>query len=202
MEPLPTIEQQEELAELSSGGIESSADALLALLVAFIDTELTEEEFKDAVREEIRGEHIRQYALGRGGVGEMTAEDWAAVESLSEAQYDYFLGSLATFVAGTITALTFGARMRMYASSANLAYNQGMGQRFGLISFTRLPAYPCDGTTPCLTNCGCFWIFESGRSADGSIAIVRAYWRRGKTDSCTTCIDREAAWNPYFLTEL
>lgn len=202
MEPLPTIEQQEELAELSSEGIGTSADALLALLVSFIGEELTEEEFKDAVKEEIRGEHIRQYALGRGGVGEMTAEDWTAVESLSEAQYDYFLGSFETFVAGAITALTFGARMQMYASSANLAYNQAMGARFGLIGFTKLPAYPCDGSTPCLTNCGCFWIFESGRSADGSIAIVRAYWRRGKTDSCMACIDRASAWNPYFLTEL
>jgi hypothetical protein len=73
------------------------------------------------------------------------------------------------------------SRATMYAGSAQAAYWQQ------LTAAANLPAHPKDGSTPCLSNCGCHWV-----QRDGSW-----YWERDKNDSCDVCVWREAHWNPY-----
>lgn len=38
--------------------------------------DISPKDWRNRMREEIKGEHIRQYLLGRGGLGSMTQEDW------------------------------------------------------------------------------------------------------------------------------
>lgn len=83
-------------------------------------------------------------------------------------------------VAGT------AARAAMYAQGIGASYWHGATE--GL----PLPAVPKDGTTQCKTRCGCAWEI---RQLDGD-KNYDCYWRRGKTDSCQTCVQREADWAP------
>lgn len=73
------------------------------------------------------------------------------------------------------------ARATMYAESMKESFWRG--RTFGV----DLPAYPGDGSSDCLTRCGCQWIERS----DGW------HWERGKDDSCDTCRSREGDWSPY-----
>lgn len=73
-------------------------------------------------------------------------------------------------------------------------YAQGIGASWwkGETKFLPLPAMPKDGTTRCLSNCGCSWEIVE---LDGE-GNADAYWRRAKTDSCQTCVQRERDWAP------
>lgn len=76
------------------------------------------------------------------------------------------------------------ARAAMYAQSIKAPYWTGK------VQLLPLPAMPGDGTTACLTNCGCQWDVEA---VEGG---YDAWWRRGKNDSCQTCVQREQEWAP------
>lgn len=80
----------------------------------------------------------------------------------------------------------FTARAEMYAGAIREPYWTGDTQ------FLPLPAMPTQGTQ-CLSNCGCEWQVVTIDAAAGDFD---AYWRRGKQDSCPTCLERERLWNP------
>ena len=86
------------------------------------------------------------------------------------------------FVAGMddMSDAAIAARANMYAGASRATYYKSATE-------ADLPAYPGDGSSECLGNCGCSW--EQG--GDGYS------WIRGKTDSCATCLRRESEWAPY-----
>lgn len=73
------------------------------------------------------------------------------------------------------------ARAALYAGATRATYEEGRWAGKGL------PAYPADGSSECLTQCGCSWI-----ERDGAM-----HWNRGKNDSCPTCVRRAAQWSPW-----
>ena len=73
------------------------------------------------------------------------------------------------------------ARLNLYAEALKASYSMGATKGVSL------PAYPGDGSTPCIGHCGCSWQEQS----DGW------YWVRGKTDSCSVCVQRAGDWAPY-----
>jgi hypothetical protein len=82
--------------------------------------------------------------------------------------------------------LGWNARAAMYAQGIGASYWKGKTKMLPL------PAMPKDGTTRCLTNCGCAWSITE-LDGDGNYDCT---WQRGKTDSCQTCIQRERDWSP------
>ena len=82
--------------------------------------------------------------------------------------------------------LGWNARSALYAQGIKASYWKGK------IPLLPLPAMPADGTTQCLSNCGCAWEIVE---LDGE-GNADAYWRRSKTDSCQTCVQRERDWSP------
>lgn len=76
----------------------------------------------------------------------------------------------------------FNARAAMYGESAKTSYWRGRTLGWSL------PGLPTIGVQ-CLTRCGCSWEFDGDK----------AWWRRGKTDSCPDCIRRERDWSPYVM---
>lgn len=78
-------------------------------------------------------------------------------------------------------------------------YAKGIGQSYwrGATRLLPLPAMPRDGTSQCLGNCGCSWEVQP---LDGE-GNYDAYWRRGRTDSCQTCVQRERDWAPLRIRE-
>lgn len=79
----------------------------------------------------------------------------------------------------------WNSRAQMYARSIKTPFERGRTKMLPL------PAMPAEGTQ-CLTNCGCLWEINE-LEGDGN---ADAYWRRGKDDSCQTCLQREADWSP------
>lgn len=81
----------------------------------------------------------------------------------------------------------WNARAAMYAQSIKQPYWQGSTKMLPL------PSQPGDGSTNCLTNCGCAWRIVT---VDEKAGDYDAFWERGKSDSCATCIEREKNWSP------
>lgn len=79
------------------------------------------------------------------------------------------------------------ARARSYAGAVRASYWKGRTLGYSL------PAYPGDGSSECLGNCGCAWSLSVLDEEEGNI---NAWWVRGKDDSCPTCIDRASRWAP------
>jgi len=73
------------------------------------------------------------------------------------------------------------ARGDMYANSIRAAYAAGATRGVDL------PAMPCDGSTPCLSNCTCSWVEQRGGW----------YWVLGSSDHCASCRQRAREWAPY-----
>lgn len=80
----------------------------------------------------------------------------------------------------------FNARAVLYAGSIKAPYWQGRTQ------LLPLPFMPGQGTQ-CMGNCGCSWEVVT---LDADAGDYDCFWRRGKNDSCATCVEREGM-NPY-----
>jgi len=76
-------------------------------------------------------------------------------------------------------------RAASYANSLKIPFWRGQTKMLPL------PAMPAQGTQ-CYGNCGCNWEIDE-LPGDGN---ADAYWRRGKSDSCQTCVQREMDWSP------
>jgi hypothetical protein len=123
--------------------------------------------------------------MAGAGVDTLTGAGLAAVQHDLAVQLR-FLGKFELVVqSGKRWENGWNARAAMYAQSIKTPYWRG---RTKLLP---LPAMPAEGTQ-CLTHCGCFWEVDT-LDGDGN---YDAYWRRGKDDSCQTCIQREGDWSP------
>lgn len=80
----------------------------------------------------------------------------------------------------------WNARAEMYARSIQTPYWRGVTR------LLPLPAMPGDGSSQCLTNCGCGWVIVQ-LDGDGNYDCT---WRRGKKDTCQTCMQRSEEWAP------
>lgn len=168
----------------------TTASNELAGLVA--DARLTSGDWRTLMREELKHEYIRQYLLGRGGLGQMKASDWGRIGGMLADQYRYlegFAAQVAGLTEAQIKSRVF--RSAMYFNSAREAFERAQAvavKRAGLDEerWRRDPAaescgdcednegqgwqpvgtfpFPGDGNTQCLTNCQCHK--EYRRSAD------------------------------------
>lgn len=67
----------------------SAVTATLASMVRGDPPKLSSLGWKDAMRQEIKDEYIRQYLLGRGGISQMTQADWGSIGGMLKKQYTY-----------------------------------------------------------------------------------------------------------------
>ena len=139
--------------------------------------------WQNAMRDELRSLHALEVIAGAGGDrGLITAESRMRLGLAMQEQYKYlsqFAGEIAT---GDLSAAQIAARAAQYGGSAKASYWRQVTLE------ADLPAQPGDGSTACLSNCGCAWV----NNDDGSWS-----WVRGKTDSCDDCIQREIEWAHY-----
>lgn len=149
--------------------------------------EITLQQWEASFRQLILRALTAEYLLGRGGRQAMTQRDWGTIGALAKAQYEYARGFAADLVAGKLeTAGEVEARMAMYFGAAREAHEIGRSEAYGM---PRLPAYPCDGGTPCLTGCKCSWSITETETE------WRATWRLGSAQQhCPGCISRTLAY--------
>ena len=165
------------------------------LMQALLDGRITTEGWLTDMEAQIARFHLAAYMRG----AQQTAvppyvRDW--LESVIAVQ----LGFLANFgmvlnAAGPKLqdfSKQFAARAQMYTSAIKVAYWQGdIVRQVGRP--LPLPAMPGDGTTQCGGSCGCNWVIKT---LDREAGDFDATWKRGKTDSCQQCIEREKMWAP------
>ena len=139
-------------------------------------------DWRNQMREEIKGEYIRQYMLGRGGRGSMTDEDWGSTGGMLSEQFKWLDSFADEVAAGDMSEGEIAARARMYVNSAREAYERGhyravretKGEAHwdidtgkencddciaqadrGWIPIAEIDIFPGQGQTQCKTNCGC-----------------------------------------------
>lgn len=142
------------------------------------------------VRDRLKRVYLGEYLLGRGGKQAMTAADYGRVGAMLRDQYAYLRGFALEVQAGTLSEAQVAVRTQLYHEGAIEAFERGKAAAYSpdLI----LPAYPCDGLTPCLMRCRCRWRITETKRA------WKAYWRvSARAESCGTCLDRAARYNPY-----
>lgn len=146
---------------------------------------ITPDEWQADVARSLVEHHMAAYMAGQGSE-KLTPRAKQELSGIIGDQIDY-LNKFTDKIAETGWRDPYAARAAMYAGSIKESYWKGAAK--GL----PLPGWPAVGTE-CLTNCGCSWDFDV---LDMENDDVDAYWKRGKSDSCNTCIERESAWSPY-----
>ena len=150
------------------------------------------EQWREGMRQEIRINHINEYMLGHGGRNSMTPADWGRVGQRVQVQYRYLDGFVNDIVAGNLTDAQIAARARMYVEASSAAFEQGNVLARGAPA---LPAYPGDGSTQCLSNCKCHWrIQETPRE-------WRCTWVISPVENCDDCLERARTWAPLVIAK-
>jgi len=150
-------------------------------------------EWELQMREIIKDAYGAAYMLGRGGRYQMSYRDWGYLGRAVSEQFQYLNNFAAQVVSRPFNDEDIGQAVRranLYPLSARQVMQRGYTYARGA---PELPAYPGDGQSECLGNCGCHWDLE--RDLDR----WDCRWIRGKTDSCETCKRNEVNWNPLVL---
>jgi len=164
------------------------------LLTALKDGRISPQEWREAMRRLLARYHLSALSLGIGvpllpdGAGAIVTSH---LESMQYPRLDDFYQKI-------LMAETFNEawryRAHLYSQSIKTSYHEGdVFRQAG--QFLPLPAMPAQGTQ-CLTNCGCSWRIEN--KGNGRFL---AYWVRHKRDSCQTCVEREAQWQPLVIQD-
>lgn len=151
---------------------------------------ITTDEWYTAMSETLTRFHLAAYMIGQGGAA-LTAVELAQITPIIQAQLNWLDNFYLEIISAIQWQLGFNARAAMYAGAIKESYWKGQTK------ILPLPAMPAQGTQ-CLTNCGCYWDIRPLDEAKGD---YDAYWMRGKNDSCQTCLEREAQWNPYQIRD-
>lgn len=95
------------------------------------------------------------------------------------------------------------ARARMYAQALEQVYQKAyMAAKSAKVGLPPLPAYPCDGSTRCRTNCNCYWEGPLEREDDNG-RYYALYWRLRPGENCPDCLERATKkWNPLKIVNL
>jgi hypothetical protein len=169
----------------------ASATDLLADYVA--NEMISVADWRLLMRQEIKSEYIRQACLGRGGRAQMTFSDWGVVGSQIKDQYRYLDDFARQIADGKLSEAQISSRSRMYVNAAREAF-ESMQERmataagydeevwvvnhalencpdcldFEAMGWQPVGTFPTpgDGSTQCLTNCGCTKEYRKSETGD------------------------------------
>lgn len=153
------------------------ADALLTGQVSVAD-------WRDQFRLELKDEYIRQYLLGRGGLGQMDQAAWGQIGGMLKEQYGYLESWVAELEGADLADMPEGAfknRARMYVNSAREGYERGLHRavlasgQFSEERWVLSDAEHCDG---CIDLAGRGWV---------PLGSLGAYPGDGSTPCLSNC---------------
>lgn len=160
-------------------------------------------DWREAMRQELKQQYIKEYLLGRGGRPQMEQRDWGSIGGMLAEQYRLLNDFVAEIEAGTLSEAQIRARSQMYMKSSREAYERatqrvqeamGMDEELWVlgvadhcvdcVAFANLGwqligddafngATPGSGNTVCLTNCNCHKEFRQSETR-AIVRLVRA----------------------------
>lgn len=200
---------REKLLAFSQQSVTASTNKVNTLASQISTGILTPEQWREAMWEEMKREHIRQYLLARGGREQMSPVDWGSIGgSLAEQKrwFDGFADVVDGLTEGQIKVRTFVElvaldlgngrslggvqRAAMYVNSSREAFYRARARALGF-SPDELPYHPADGGTPCLTRCNCDWEYVPIFDDENNLIGWDCYWRLGASEEhCDGCLIR------------
>lgn len=185
-----------ELRELRDAFADALARESDRLAERLVNREISLAQWVTQMRTLVKDSFIAQYAAQVGGLANMTQADYGRIGAMlagrgERGQYWYLQRFAGEIADGSLTPAQIAARAQMYMGASVQAAEQGRASLLGL----RLPAYPGDGTTRCLTNCRCSW-----RIDDGGL-VWYATWVLGMAEHCADCLTRAKTWAPLVISK-
>lgn len=186
----------DKIIDMAYAYADASGDVAAGLASQVVTGALRVDHWETTMRQALKTQYINQYVVGRGGLPQMTFRDWGIIGNMVKDQYHYLNGFAADIASGRLSEAQIQARARMYINAAHEAFERARTEAFGM---PRLPAYPGDGQTACLTNCRCNWIITEVQDKDGKTTGWRATWRLNPADHCGDCPTNAEIWAPLFV---
>lgn len=138
---------------------------------------LTLAQFEQLFKQELKDMYIASVWTANGRVGATPAQYGLAGRRLRD-QYQFMHGFFKEIEAGALSVEQIKSRGAMYARSSSQVLEQLGASEPGM---PRLPAYPGDGSTSCLSNCKCS---ISPEKVEQGYDI---YWQTSAAEHCDDC---------------
>ncbi len=173
-----------DVREIAGKAVDKTVEAIRRVSNRYSDGQITMEQWRDQVAEEILDGHIQQYLLGRGGIGHMTDADWRTIDELVDRQYTYLERFSDASVAGRITGGAIALRASLYGMAVRAAYAAAVAAgavglkresrwlmspdkehcpdclQYASLGWQKIGVLPvplsAEANTECLSRCGCF----------------------------------------------
>ena len=190
---------EDEIRELSYNSNDDTIAATVFLASLVFNGGISVDEWESEFEETIKKEYIRQYTLGAGGEDQLSKEDMAIILGILLVSLGFLRFFSQRIRNGEYSEAQIRTLMATYINGSREAFEMGVLRRMqnkaGCPPIVKtLPAFPCDGSTICLTNCRCHWehLFDKG-------CWIGASWVLGIADHCKHCVGRALAWNPIIV---
>lgn len=110
---------------LVQGRINSLSSEVESLGEQLLSGRLTLNDWQFEVAEKLRTLWVQQFALGRGGVDQVTPNEWLTVGRLLKSQYAFLRGFARDIASGRVTEAQLLPRLRLYVQASSFAYWAG-----------------------------------------------------------------------------
>ena len=146
---------------------------------------LTPDDWQREMAELLIAGHIAaaQDGLGRNDLPPSIREELSQIVG----EQITYLNRFADQIAADGWADRYLSRAQLYVKAMGASYEVGASDRI------KLPAYPRDGSTQCLSNCKCRWRIVWVNREKGS---ADCYWELSQAEHCPDCTKRARLWNP------
>lgn len=170
-------ELTDEQRRLQASGQQRSAEQLAGYADRWANGQISLREFEALFKQEIKDVYILSVWTANGETSGTQAQYGLAGRRLRD-QYGFMHDFFQQIEAGELSLAEIKARSNLYANSAGQVLEQlGISED----DLPRLPAYPKDGSTQCLTNCNC--TIEKEKVENG----WDVYWELNPGETCPDC---------------
>lgn len=180
--------------------LERESEVNLDLANRLFNKEITLSQFEIEFKKNLVRTYTIQYILGKGGRANMTQRDWGIIGAAVKKQYGFANNFLTELAAGRYTTeqvALVANRMGLYTNSSTQMFERSKVEVIGDGGDLKLPAYPGDGSSICLSNDRCHW-----RIIDKPTQWECHWVLEAAADHCSTCLDRSRSWNPLIVEKL
>lgn len=160
-----------------------SAGQMARLVDRYAAGGVTLAEFERLFKQELKDMYIASVWTANGATNATQAQYGLAGRRLRD-QYQFMYGFFAEIQSGALSPEQIKARAAMYARSSSQVLEQLGASEPGM---PRLPAYPGDGSTSCLSNCKCS---IDPVKVEGGYDV---FWRTSAAEHCDDCRRRANA---------